>query len=98
MEYSTLKGKVASIFFFEYSNSKTVDIQPEIVEYERTLGNPAFDLIIGTKTKNKLGIILDFNTKVITIDSIILPMQSIDELPKLYEEALGYNNSLAKNL
>ena len=81
---------------FEYSNSKTVDIQPEIVEYDKTLGKPAFDLIIGTKTMNELGIILDFNTKVITIDSIVLPMQSINKLPKSIEEALGYNNSLAK--
>jgi hypothetical protein len=69
------KGKGSlQVIFFEYSNSKTVDIQPELVEYERTLGKPAFDLIIGTKTMNELGIILDFNTKVITIDSIVLPM------------------------
>ena len=46
---------------------------------------------------NELGNILDFNTKVITIDSIVLPMQSIDKLPKSNEEALGYNNSLANN-
>ena len=45
----------------------------------------------------ELGIILDFNNKLITIDSIKLPMQSIDELPTSNEEALGYNNSLAKN-
>ena len=79
------------------SYSKTVDIQPELVKYERTLGKPAFDLIIGTRTMNELGIILDFNTKVITIDSIILQMQSIGKLPTSNEEALGYNNSLAKN-
>ena len=47
---------------------------------------------------NELGIILDFNTKVITINSIKLPMRSIDELPTSYEKALGYNKSLAKNI
>ena len=46
---------------------------------------------------NELGIILDFNTKIITIDSIVLPMQSINKFPTSNEEALGYNNSLAKN-
>ena len=69
------KGKGSlQVNFFEYSNSKTDNIQPEIVEYDETLGKPAFDLIIGTKTMNELGIILDFNTKVIIIDSIKSPM------------------------
>jgi hypothetical protein len=76
------KGKgIIQVKFFEYSNSKTVRMQPEIVEYEITLDKPAFDLIIGTKTMNELGIILDFIAKVITINSIKLPMQSIEELP-----------------
>ena len=61
------------------------------------MGNPAFDLIIGTKPINGLGIILDFNTKVIAIDKIVLPMRSINKLPTSNEDALGYNNSLAKN-
>ena len=79
--------------FFEYSNSKSVDIQPEIDENDETLGKPAFDIIIGTKTMNELGIILDFNTREITIDSIKLPMQSINKFPTSNEEALGFNKS-----
>ena len=76
------KGKVSiQVKVFKYSNSKTVMIQPEIVEYEETLDKPAFDLIIGTKTINDLGIILDFLANLITIDSIKLPMQSIDKQP-----------------
>jgi hypothetical protein len=74
-----------------------VIIQPEIVEYEETLDKPAFDLIIGTKTMNDLGIILDFSANLITINNIKLPMQSINELPTSNKEALGYNNSSAKN-
>ena len=69
-------------FFFEYSNSTTVDIQTEIVEYERTLGKPAFDLIIGTKTMNELGIILDFNTKVITKPRRLPRIQELLKIPK----------------
>ena len=46
---------------------------------------------------NKIGIILDFEAKLINIDSIKLPMQSIDVLPTSNKEALGYNNSLARN-
>ena len=84
------KGKGSlQVIFFEYSNSKTVNMQPEIVEYDETLVKPAFDLIIGTKTINELGIILDFNDKVITIDSIKLPIWSIDELLTSNDEAVG---------
>ena len=46
---------------------------------------------------NDLGIILDFIAKVITIDSIKLPMQSINKLTTSNKEALGFNNSLSKN-
>jgi len=37
-------------------------LTPEVVEYdEKNMGNPAYDLIIGTKNMTKLiGIILDF--------------------------------------
>ena len=94
--HTTGKGTL-QVKILEYSNSKTVDVQPEIVEYDETLGKPAFDLIIGTKTMNEVGIILDFNTKEITIDCIKLPMQSIDGLPTSNKEVLGFNNSLAKN-
>ena len=45
-----------------------------------------------------IGIILNFVDKVTTIDSIILPMRSINELPTSNERALGFNNSLAKNM
>ncbi len=38
---------------------------------------PMFDLILGTQTMDELGIILDFKNKMITIDEIELPMQSI---------------------
>ena len=45
-----------------------------------------------------IGIILNFVDKIITIDSIVLPMRSINELPTSNKRALGFNNSLAKNV
>ena len=55
------KGQYSSVKFFEYSNSKGLYIQPDIVEYDGDkLKKPVFDLIIGTKTMDELGIILNF--------------------------------------
>ena len=38
--------------------------------------------LIGTQTLDELGIILDFKHKMITIDEIELPMQSITDMPR----------------
>ena len=54
-----------------------------------------FDLILGTKTMDELGIILDFKNKMITIDEIELPMTSIDQMPTSRHKALALTNSLA---
>jgi hypothetical protein len=42
---------------------------------------PLFDLIMGTKPMNELGIILNLQESMITIDEIDLPMQSIKNMP-----------------
>jgi hypothetical protein len=42
----------------------------------------------------ELGIILDFKEKIITIDEIKLPMQSIKDLPSSNKEALRYKNCM----
>ena len=42
------KGKL-ELKFFEYSNSKSVSIRPDVVEYDGDkLKKPVFDLILGT--------------------------------------------------
>ena len=90
------KGQV-QLKFFQYSNSKRVKIQPDVVEYDGvTVEKPLFDLILGTETMNELGIILDFKQKMITIDEIELPMTSINNMPTSRHKALALNNSLAK--
>ena len=64
------------------SNSKWVKIKPDVVEYDRVkMKKPLFDLILGTRTMRHLGIILNFQKQVITIDEIELPMQSIEKMP-----------------
>ncbi len=47
---------------------------------------------------NELGIILDFKSKIITIDEVVLPMQNIDKLTASKKKALKLNNSLAQNV
>jgi hypothetical protein len=50
-----------SLKFFQYSNSKRVKIQPDVVENVKGAGEkPMFDLILGTQIMDELGIILDF--------------------------------------
>jgi hypothetical protein len=93
------KGKASvQVKFFEYSNSKRVKISPDVVEYDKkTMAKPVFDLILGTKTLNELGIILNFKQKMITIDEIELPMRSIEQLPTSRKRALTFSNSLARS-
>ena len=72
------KGDI-HIKFFQYSNSKRVHVQPDIVEYNGiTVERPLFDLILGANTMDELGIMFNFKQKLITIDEIELPMTSIN--------------------
>ena len=91
------RGKL-ELKFFEYSNSKSVSIHPDVVEYDGDkLKRPVFDLILGVETMNELGIILDFKEQEITIDEIALPMRDITNLPFTRKQGLEFN-SLARSL
>ena len=53
-------------------------MQPEFVEYDgKTMSQPGFDLILSTHTLKELGIVLNFRTKEIDVNEIILPMRDI---------------------
>ena len=82
---------------FEYSNSKEYRVTPDIVEYNKNkMTKPVYDLILGCKTMKELGIVLDFRTKEITIDEILLPMRDINSLTtSKMEKAWTVNNSMA---
>jgi hypothetical protein len=66
--------------FVEYSASKKVRLQPDIVEYSPGDQAPMYDLIIGKQTTHNLGVKLDFQEKTITIDKVLLPMRNIVNL------------------
>ncbi len=68
------------ISFVEYSASKKVRLQPDIVEYSPGDQAPLYDLIIGKQTMHDLGVKLDFQEKTITIDEVLLPMRNIANL------------------
>jgi hypothetical protein len=65
------------ISFVEYSASKKVRLQPDIVEYRLGDQAPMYDPIIGKQTMHNLGVVLDFQEKTIKIDEILLPMRNI---------------------
>jgi hypothetical protein len=86
------------ISFVEYSASKKVRFQLDIVEY--TLGDqaPMYDLIIGKQTMHNLGMKFDFKEKTITIDEILLPKRNFLNLqlkPRI-ARALRENNCFAQ--
>jgi hypothetical protein len=86
------------ISFVEYSSSKKVRLQPDIVEYSLGDQAPMYDLIIGKQTMHDLGVKLDFQEKTITIDKILLPMRNIANLqlkPRI-TRALGENTCFAQ--
>jgi hypothetical protein len=73
-------GWATLIIFVEYSASKKVHLQPDIVEYSPGDRAPMYDLIIGKQTMHNLGVKLDIQEKTITIDKILLPMRNIANL------------------
>jgi hypothetical protein len=90
------RGKLL-IRFFEYSNSKEFLAEPDVFEYDQTMGKPVFDLIIGCNSMEKLDIVMDFKTKSITIDEIILPMRNLANLTNKskVKEAWAISDALA---
>jgi hypothetical protein len=68
------------ISFVEYSASKKVRLQSDIVECSPGDQAPMYDLIIGKQTMHNLEMKLDFQEKTITIDKIHLPMRNIVNL------------------
>jgi hypothetical protein len=68
------------IYFVEYSTSKKVRLQPDIVEYSPGDQAQMYDLIIGQQTMHNLGVKLDFQERTITIIEILLSMRNIANL------------------
>jgi hypothetical protein len=90
-------GKL-SIRFFEYSNNKEFQAEPDVFEYDQKMGKPAFDLIIGCNSMENLGIVMDFEAKSIIMDEIILPIRNITNLTdkSKVKETWEISNTLAQ--
>jgi hypothetical protein len=86
------------ISFVEYSASKKVCLQPDIVKYSPGDQAPMCDLIIGKQTLHDLGVVLDFKKKTIHIDKILLPMRNIANLQLISSiiRALRHDTSLTQ--
>ncbi len=78
--FQTKKVGTIDISFMECSASKSVRLTPDIVEYEVGAPSPLYNLIIGKQTLHDIGVVLEFQEKTITIDSILLPMRNIVNL------------------
>ncbi len=75
--FSTDKVGDIEISFVEYSTSKKVCLQLDIVEYDPGRQLPMYDLIINKQTLHDLGVVLYFKEKTIQIDKILLPMRAV---------------------
>ena len=75
--FQTTKVGRLDVTFPEFSKSKVAHIRPDIVEIPAELGKPVYDLIIGVETMAKMGIVLDFANKEITIDQIKHQMKAL---------------------
>jgi hypothetical protein len=86
------------ISFVEYLTSKKMRLQLNIVEFGPGDQVPMYDLIIGKQTMHNLGVKLDFQVKIITIDKIFLPMRNIIylQLKPRITMALRKNNCFAQ--
>ncbi len=77
--FQTKRKAESELNFFEYSDSKRYLAEPNIFEYDKK-NKPQYDLILGVKTMEKYGIILDFKDKMITLDEVKFRMQNINYL------------------
>jgi hypothetical protein len=82
----------------EYSASKKVRLQLDIIEYSPEDQAPMYDLIIGKQTMHNLGVVLDFKEKTIQIDIILLPVRNIAnlQLKPSITRALRHNTCLSQ--
>ncbi len=78
--FATDKVGNIEISFVEYSASKKVCLQLDIVKYSPGRQAPMYDLIIGKQTMHNIWVKFDFQGKTITIDEILLPMRNMVNL------------------
>ena len=55
-------------------------IRSDIVDVLKEMNKPVYDLIIGVETMTKMGVIIDFSTKMLVIDKSVQPMKPLENL------------------
>ncbi len=82
----------------EYSASKKVCLQLDIVKYNLGEQAPMYDLMIGKLTLHNLGVAFDLKEETIQIGKILLPMRNIANLQfkSSITRALGHKTCLAQ--
>ena len=80
--FTTTKVGKVDITFCEFDSHTTHHVDTYVVKLSRSDPTPMYDLILGTKTLNKLGVILNFKDKTITMDDVTLPMYHSIHLSK----------------
>ena len=77
--FKTTKVGRVDVLFPEFSSSKIFSLTPDIIEIEdENAREPMFDLIIGTETLAKFGVVLDFTKQAITVDKVENPMRPLN--------------------
>ena len=74
--FTTTKVGSLDLTFPEFSRSKRFSLRPDIQVIPES-EEPVFDLIIGTESLQRFGVVLNFGTSRVTIDQITTPMQPL---------------------
>ena len=76
--FKTTKVGNLELLFPDFSRSKFFSVSPDIAELQDDDDEPMFNLIIGTETLAKFGVVLDFGQNTIILDHISSPMQPLN--------------------
>ena len=74
--FKTTNVAKLELCFPEFSTSKRVKLAPDVVTIPEAAPNPTYDLIIGLESLIKLGCVLDFDNREITLDGLKVPMRA----------------------
>ncbi len=75
--FKTMKVGILELLFPEFSTSKLFSVRPGIADILADENKPVYDMILGTKTMSKMGVVLNFKEKFITINQISLKMKDL---------------------
>jgi hypothetical protein len=90
------RSKVSLIFFSIFKQHRVSGDTRCCRVWQEKMTKPVYDLILGCRIMKELGIVVDFWTKEIAIDEVILPMRDINSLTtSKMKRAWTVNNSMA---